>query len=81
MKKIFLSILLVILSCTPYPTRHTSKLDFKNIPDIVIVDVTDKDIANYGRWPWPRDIHGKALETLNPNFARFVIRVRIKNNQ
>ena len=69
MKNVFLFTFLIVLSCTPYPARSTSKPDFTNNPDIIIVDVMDKDIANYGRWPWPRDIHGKALDVLNSQGA------------
>jgi adenylate cyclase len=65
-------IFLIILFCTPSYALHASKLDLKNIPEIVIVDVVDKDIAHYGRWPWSRDVHGKALETLNAQGAKGV---------
>ena len=33
--------------------------------EIVIIEVTDKDIKKYGRFPWSRDIHGKALNILS----------------
>jgi len=44
----------------------------KNVFEIVIVDVTDKDIAKYGRFPWGRDIYGKALKALNSYKAKGV---------
>ena len=40
--------------------------------EIVIVDVTDKDIAKYSRFPWGRDIYGKALRALNNHEAKGV---------
>lgn len=42
-------------------------------PGIIIIDVTDKDIARYGRWPWSRDRHAKALDILNRSDARAVL--------
>ncbi len=32
--------------------------------DIVIVEVDQNSLSTLGRWPWPRDIHARLLETL-----------------
>ncbi|AMK78751.1 hypothetical protein A1342_09375 [Methylomonas methanica] len=34
--------------------------------DIVIIEVDQKSLQKLGRWPWPRDIHARLLETLAP---------------
>jgi serine/threonine-protein kinase len=31
---------------------------------IAIIAIDDESIANLGRWPWPREIHGKMLDIL-----------------
>ena len=31
---------------------------------IAIIAIDDQSIANIGRWPWPRDIHAKLIDTL-----------------
>ncbi|MBD9356144.1 CHASE2 domain-containing protein [Methylomonas albis] len=34
--------------------------------EIVIIEVDQKSLQKLGRWPWPRDIHARLLETLAP---------------
>ncbi|MDD2700165.1 MAG: serine/threonine-protein kinase [Sideroxydans sp.] len=31
---------------------------------VAIIAIDDESIANLGRWPWPREIHGKLLDAL-----------------
>ncbi|WP_179404032.1 CHASE2 domain-containing protein [Burkholderia guangdongensis] len=33
-------------------------------PDIVVVDIDNRSVASLGRWPWPRSVHAKLLDTL-----------------
>lgn len=33
-------------------------------PDIVIVDIDNPSVAALGRWPWPRSVHARLLDTL-----------------
>ncbi|WNB74120.1 CHASE2 domain-containing protein [Methylomonas koyamae] len=33
-------------------------------PEIIIIEVDQKSLADFGRWPWPRDIHARLLEFL-----------------
>lgn len=44
-----------------------------NNTEIMIIDVTDRDIKKYGRFPWTRDIHGKAVSILSQKKARGVL--------
>ncbi|WKJ92328.1 CHASE2 domain-containing protein [Methylomonas montana] len=40
--------------------------------EIVIVEVDQKSLQQFGRWPWPRDIHARLLETLQPANPRAI---------
>ncbi|MFC1532207.1 CHASE2 domain-containing protein [Thermodesulfobacteriota bacterium] len=51
--------------------KHTTPGD-PGRTEIVIIDITDRDIKNYGRWPWGRDIQGKAVTVLNQYKAKGV---------
>ncbi len=46
-------------------------------PDIMIVDIDEASLAamasEYGRWPWPRQVFGEFLETLQEQNPRAVI--------
>ncbi|KVC78830.1 CHASE2 domain-containing protein [Burkholderia ubonensis] len=33
-------------------------------PDIVVVDIDNQSVAALGRWPWPRDVHARLLDSL-----------------
>lgn len=33
-------------------------------PDIVVVGIDHQSLSAFGRWPWPRDIHAKALSRM-----------------
>lgn len=50
------------------PTSHTDK--------IVILDISEESIKRmepfYGRWPWPRSLHGEALEYMKSDGAAAV---------
>lgn len=50
------------------PTSHTS--------DIIILEITEEAIKRfepfYGRWPWPRSIHGEVVEYLSSDGAAAV---------
>src|SRR5690349_4244540 len=34
-------------------------------PDIVVVDIDNQSVAALGRWPWPRSVHARLLDTLS----------------
>ena len=40
--------------------------------DIVVVAIDEKSIDKLGRWPWPREIHGKVVDKLSKAGARAV---------
>ena len=40
---------------------------------IVMIDITDRDLARFGRYPWPRDLHGLAVAALNQARAKGVL--------
>ena len=48
-----------------YDANGMTKREASPYSGIVIIDVTDRSMARYGRWPWPRDLHGEALKMLN----------------
>jgi adenylate cyclase len=52
---------------------HTPQPD----PDIVILDIDEKSLsqmsAEYGRWPWPRDVLGAVLAELETQGAQAVV--------
>ena len=68
MKRVILLISSLIIVCSEIPTYSNPGSQSNDVFEIVIVDVTDRDIAKYGRFPWSRDIYGKALRKLN-NYA------------
>jgi len=39
---------------------------------IAVIAIDDASIANLGRWPWPREIHGRMLEILAAAHAKVV---------
>ncbi|WP_445370780.1 CHASE2 domain-containing protein [Methylomonas sp. HW2-6] len=41
-------------------------------PEIVIIEVDQESLAEFGRWPWPRDIHARLLEFLAQSKPRAV---------
>lgn len=41
-------------------------------PHIVIIEVTDSDILENGRWPWPRSWHAALVNALNDLGAKFI---------
>jgi len=40
---------------------------------IAIIAIDDQSIANIGRWPWPRDIHGKIIDQLSQAKAKTIV--------
>lgn len=71
--KRFIIISFLIIICTSSFTKVSSAINSNNTFKIAIIDVTDKDIANYGRFPWSRDVHAKALKKLNVYGAKGVL--------
>lgn len=65
MKRLILFFIPLIISCSNISIQNDSGRSRNNVTEIVIIEVTDKDIGKYGRFPWGRDIHGKALNILN----------------
>ena len=41
-------------------------------PDIELVVVSDEDLEEYGRWPWPRSIIAQAIHNLSMAGARVI---------
>ncbi|MDR2244751.1 MAG: CHASE2 domain-containing protein [Burkholderiales bacterium] len=41
--------------------------------DIVILAIDDGDISRIGQWPWPREIHARAIDRLTEAGARAVL--------
>jgi serine/threonine-protein kinase len=39
---------------------------------IAVIAIDDESIANLGRWPWPREVHGKMLDILSAGHAKVV---------
>ncbi len=72
MKRFFTIPFLIIICASSFP-KVSSAINSNNTFKIAIIDVTDKDIANYGRFPWSRDIHAKALKKLNVYGAKGVL--------
>lgn len=71
--KRFFTVLFLIIICTPSFQKVSLAINSNNTFKIAIIDVTDKDVANYGRFPWSRDIHAKALKKLNEYGAKGVL--------
>jgi len=50
------------------PTSHTK--------DIIILEITEESIKRlepvYGRWPWPRSVHGEVIEYLKADGAKAI---------
>jgi diguanylate cyclase (GGDEF)-like protein len=40
--------------------------------DVVLISITDECIENLGPWPWPREVHGRLLDTLKKAGAKTV---------
>ena len=73
MKRLIVFIIPLIISCSDISIQNDSGRNRNDVTKIVIIDVTDKDIGKYGRFPWSRDIHGKALKILNSYEAKGVL--------
>ena len=41
--------------------------------DIVVIDIDDKSISQFGRWPWPRKVHASLLDKLSSAKSKVVI--------
>ncbi len=39
---------------------------------IAVIAIDEESIANLGRWPWPREIHAKMLDTLSAGHAKVI---------
>lgn len=39
---------------------------------VVVLTIDDQSIANIGRWPWPRDVHAKVIDTLTKGGAKTI---------
>ncbi|MBZ0250851.1 MAG: CHASE2 domain-containing protein [Burkholderiales bacterium] len=49
------------------------KATAKNPSDkIAVVAIDEQSIANIGRWPWPREVHGKLIEELSAAKAKVI---------
>jgi CHASE2 domain-containing sensor protein/signal transduction histidine kinase len=42
-------------------------------PDVVLVTIDDRSLAQQGAWPWPRSIHAQLIDRLNEAGARLVV--------
>ena len=40
--------------------------------EIAVIAIDDQSIANLGRWPWPRDLHGEMFEKLAQGGAKVI---------
>ena len=40
--------------------------------DIAVIAIDDPSIANIGRWPWPRDVHARLIESLRAAQAKVI---------
>ncbi|MGH8529605.1 MAG: CHASE2 domain-containing serine/threonine-protein kinase [Nevskiales bacterium] len=41
-------------------------------PQVAVIAIDDESIENIGRWPWPRDLHGKMIELLHQGGAAVI---------
>ena len=41
-------------------------------PQVAIIAIDDESIENIGRWPWPRDLHGKLIDLLKQGGAAVI---------
>ncbi len=41
-------------------------------PQLAVIAIDDESIQNIGRWPWPRDLHGKLIELLRQGGAAVI---------
>ncbi|MBW1695037.1 MAG: CHASE2 domain-containing protein [Deltaproteobacteria bacterium] len=74
MKRFFTILLIIIICISSFPKVSSAiNSNNNNTFKIAIIDVTDKDVAKYGRFPWSRDIHAKALKKLNVYGAKGVL--------
>ena len=72
MKGLIVFIIPLIISCSNISIQNDLGKKRDNLTEILIIEVTDKDISKYGRFPWGRDIHGKALKILSSYKAKGV---------
>lgn len=40
---------------------------------IAVIAIDDQSISNIGRWPWPRDVHAKMIDTLAAAKAKTIV--------
>lgn len=40
---------------------------------IAVIAIDDQSIANIGRWPWPRDVHGRLIDQLAAAQAKTIV--------
>ncbi len=52
--------------------RFRLRGDRAPVSNVVIVAVDEKSIAEMGRWPWPRDIHGRLIDLLTKAGAKVI---------
>ena len=64
-KRYVVMLISLLIACWLSPSKIVFARKGKDRFNIVIIDVTDKDIAKYGRFPWSRDIHAEALVLKN----------------
>ncbi len=41
-------------------------------PQVAVIAIDDESIENIGRWPWPRDLHGKLIDLLKQGGAAVI---------
>ncbi len=44
--------------------RFQIRGDRPSHPDVLIITIDEKSIAEMGRWPWPRDVHARLIDRL-----------------
>lgn len=42
-------------------------------PNIIIIEIDDKSLTEFGRWPWTRGYHAALLEILNSNKPKAIV--------
>jgi CHASE2 domain-containing sensor protein/tRNA A-37 threonylcarbamoyl transferase component Bud32 len=40
---------------------------------VAVIAIDDQSIANIGRWPWPRDVHGELIDKLSAAKAKTIV--------
>ena len=59
-----------------YDVRLNSQLDESlepGITPVVVIDIDEKSLQQYGRWPWSRETIQKMTGNENPNNARVML--------